>query len=77
MAKKIYCLKCKVNRNVSGTKGLCRECALANGFKVCSKCNKLFIQRTLGSRLCGKCRLNNQRGWNIGAWGQPGLGKNR
>lgn len=77
MAKKLYCTICKVNRNVSGTKGLCRECALRKGFKECSKCKKLFVQKTSGARLCGKCRVNNQKGWNIGAWGQPGLGKNR
>ncbi len=77
MAKKRFCTKCKINKNVSGTKGLCRECALLNGFKACSKCNKLFIQKTSGARLCGRCRINNKGGWNIGAWGQPGLGKNR
>lgn len=77
MAKKRFCIKCKINRNVSGTKGLCRQCALLNGFKACSKCNKLFIQKISKVRLCGTCRINNQRGWDIGAWGHPGLGKGR
>ena len=77
MAKKRICSKCKINRVVSGTKGLCRGCALVNGFKACTKCNKLFIPKTSSVRICNKCRMNNQVSWNIGAWGQPGTGKHR
>jgi hypothetical protein len=45
MAKKVVCSKCKVNKNVSGTGGFCRECATSKGFKSCSRCNKMFTPR--------------------------------
>lgn len=77
MAKKKLCLKCKAPKVVSGAKGLCKACALENGFKACKKCNKLFLYKTAREKLCSQCRFNNQKGWNIGAWGQPGTGKNR
>lgn len=76
MAKKLVCKKCRINKNESGTKGLCRKCALNEGFKSCGKCNKLFIQRLPMQRICPKCRVNSASGWGIGPYGGPaGLGK--
>jgi len=77
MAKKLVCKKCRINKNESGTKGFCRKCAFDEGFKACSKCNKLFIQRLPRQRICLKCRVNSASGWDIGSYGGPaGLGKN-
>ena len=76
MAKKLVCKKCRINKNESGTKGLCRKCALNEGFKACSKCNKMFIQRLPRQRICPKCRVNSASGWGIGPYGgAAGLGK--
>lgn len=67
MAKKLYCTICKVNRNVSGTKGLCRTCALTKGFKSCGKCNKIFTPKRELQRNCSQCLVNSHGGWGIGA----------
>lgn len=77
MVKKLVCNKCRLNKNESGTRGLCRQCALESGFKACSKCNKLFSLGKPRQRICSKCRMNGTSGWGIGPYGGPaGLGKN-
>lgn len=76
MTKKVVCSKCRISKNVSGTKGLCRNCAIVAGYKACSRCNRLFIPRLPRQRICPKCRVNTASGWDIGAYGGPaGLGK--
>ena len=78
MTKKVVCSKCRVNKNVSGTGGFCRTCALTKGFKSCTRCNKMFIPRQPRLRLCSQCRFNSSSGWEIGPYGGPaGLGKNK
>ena len=75
MAKKRYCTICKINRNMSGTKGLCRTCALTKGFKSCGKCNKVFTPKRERQRNCSNCLVNSKVGWEIGPGGPVGRGK--
>ncbi len=71
------CVACGKSPRRKHTFGKCTKCALAKGYKACTKCRAMYVPVKPRQRSCGKCFTRGKSVWSVASAGAPTLGKRK